>query len=202
MTGSGKTRVLKELKRKGQQVIDLEELAEHQGSSYGSMGRTTQPSQEHFENLMSLELAAVDNTSPLWLEDESLTIGKRFIPNGIWHQMREATVIKMVVPLEERISSLAAEYGCLDHNFLIESTERIGKRLGPVQTRDAITAIRENRIPDFVKQVLVYYDKTYGAGQSKRLPTSLHAVECAGADAVKNADLILDYYHSLQLSPA
>ncbi|NEU09965.1 tRNA 2-selenouridine(34) synthase MnmH [Flavihumibacter sp. R14] len=202
MTGSGKTRVLNELKRKGQQVVDLEKLAEHQGSSYGSMGRTSQPSQEHFENLMATELAMVDKNVPLWLEDESLTIGKRFIPNGIWHQMRETTVIKMVVPLEERVSSLAAEYGCLDHNFLIESTERIGKRLGPVQTRDAITAIKENRIPDFVRQVLVYYDKTYGTGQSKRIPASIHAVECTGTDAAKNANIVLNYYKNLQLSPA
>jgi tRNA 2-selenouridine synthase len=198
MTGSGKTRVLKELKRKGQQIIDLEELAEHQGSSYGSMGKTTQPSQEHFENLLATELASIDKSIPLWLEDESLTIGKRFIPNGLWHQMREANVMKMVVPVEDRIGFLADEYGSLDKNFLIESTERIGKRLGPVQTRDAVRAIRENRIPDFVKEVLVYYDKSYAAGQNKRVPATVHQIECTGTDTIKNADTILKYYNTLQ----
>ena len=202
MTGSGKTRVLRELKRKGQQVIDLEELAEHQGSSYGSMGKTTQPSQEYFENLLATELDAIDNTAPLWLEDESLTIGKRFIPNGLWHQMRQATVMKMVVPVDERISFLTDEYGSLDRDFLVESTERIGKRLGPLQTRNAVTAIRENRIPDFVKEVLVYYDKSYGVGQNKRTPASIHSIECTDTDAIKNADTILNYYNTLQLSPA
>lgn len=202
MTGSGKTRVLKELKKQGQQVIDLEDLADHQGSSYGSMGKEVQPSQEHFENVLATELDTVDHISPLWLEDESLTIGRRFIPNGIWHQMREAPVVKMVVPATERIKFLAEEYGGLNPDFLVESTERIGKRLGPEQTRDAILAIRENRMQDFVKQVLVYYDKTYAAGQSKRSPASVYSIECPETEPVKNAAVILNYYQSLQLSPA
>lgn len=202
MTGSGKTKVLTELKRNGQQVIDLEELAQHQGSSYGSMGKSVQPSQEHFENLLATELEMVDNTIPLWLEDESLTIGKRFIPNGLWHQMREATVMKMVVPVDERINYLAGEYGPLERDFLIESTERIGKRLGPEQTRDAVTALREGRIHDFVRKVLVYYDKSYGTGQSKRVLSSVHSIECLDTDPVRNAHTILNYYNALQLSPA
>jgi tRNA 2-selenouridine synthase len=165
------------------------------------MGKETQPSQEYFENLFATELDAIDNKVPLWLEDESLTIGKRFIPNGIWHQMRVATVLKMVVPTEKRIQFLAQEYGGLDPEFLVSSTERIGKRLGPVQTRDAVTAIRENRMPDFVKQVLIYYDKTYGSGQSKRVPASLHSIECPDTDEIKNAEIILEFYNQLQLSP-
>ncbi|HUH32629.1 MAG TPA: tRNA 2-selenouridine(34) synthase MnmH [Daejeonella sp.] len=202
MTGSGKTRVLKELRTKGQQVIDLEALADHQGSTYGSMGKELQPSQEYFENSLAIELDTIDNTTPLWLEDESLTIGKRSIPNGIWHQMRQAPVIKMVVPLAERIKFLTEEYGCLNPEFLIESTQRIGKRLGPEQTRDAIVAIQENRMSDFVKQVLTYYDKTYEGGQSKRTPSSIHPVDCADTNPVGNATLILSYFNSLQLSPA
>jgi tRNA 2-selenouridine synthase len=200
MTGSGKTRVLGELKRKEQQVIDLERLAEHQGSSYGSMGKETQPSQEYFENLFATELE--DHSKPLWLEDESLTIGKRVIPNGIWCQMREAIVLKMMVPAGQRIQFLTEEYGCLDPNFLVASTERIGKRLGPVQTRDAITAIRENRMSDFVKQVLIYYDKTYGAGQGKRAPASVHSIECPDTNTITNAELVLNFYLKMQLSPA
>lgn len=202
MTGSGKTLVLRELKKQGQQVIDLEDLADHQGSSYGSMGKDVQPSQECFENLLATRLAAIDCTAPLWLEDESLTIGKRFIPNGIWHQMREAPVVKMVVPADERVKFLAEEYGQLNPDFLVESTERIGKRLGPVQTRDAILAIRENRMQDFVKTVLVYYDKTYGGGQSKRNPESVYSIECLETEPVANATAILNYYRSLQFNPA
>lgn len=196
MTGSGKTQILQELKKCGEQVIDLEELAQHQGSSYGSMGKLVQPTQEHFENLLATQLNTIDKSKPVWLEDESITIGKRFIPNPLWHQMRNARVIKMKVTAEKRVQFLASGYGKLDKNFLIECTQRIAKRLGPEQTRDAILAIKEDRMADFIKLVLVYYDKTYRTGQSKRDPLTIYEVDCTGTDAGINSKLILDYIKS------
>ncbi|WP_081674995.1 tRNA 2-selenouridine(34) synthase MnmH [Daejeonella oryzae] len=193
MTGSGKTQVLHELKKQNQQVIDLEDLAQHQGSSFGSMGRLIQPSQEHFENMLAAELHKIDKSRPLWLEDESLTIGKRFIPNPIFHQMRIAPVLKMLLPVSERIDFLVQEYGKLDKDFLIDCTVRIGKRLGPEQTRDAVLAIQENRMADFIKIVLVYYDKTYASGQGKRMMESIYEIECQTINAVENASILLNY---------
>src|SRR5487761_2352825 len=55
-TGSGKTGVLQEMKRKGNKVIDLEGLASHKGSAFGSLGEKPQPGQEMFENLLAIEL--------------------------------------------------------------------------------------------------------------------------------------------------
>ncbi|MBC7744193.1 MAG: tRNA 2-selenouridine(34) synthase MnmH [Flavobacterium sp.] len=200
MTGSGKTQVLKELKIKKQQVVDLEALADHQGSSYGSMGKTSQPSQEYFENLLAVELHSVNNNQTVWLEDESLTIGKRFIPTGIWQQMRIASVLKMIVPAEERIEFLAKEYGELNQQFLIESTQRIAKRLGPEQTRHAVEAINDNRIVDFVRQVLVYYDKTYALGLNKRDPKTIIPLYCDGTEPLTNATMVLNHFKMMQPS--
>jgi tRNA 2-selenouridine synthase len=56
MTGSGKTKILQELKAAGQQVIDLEDIAQHQGSSYGTMNKIVQPTQEQFENNLGSQL--------------------------------------------------------------------------------------------------------------------------------------------------
>ncbi len=42
-TGSGKTFVLHEMKRNGEAVIDLERLANHKGSAFGSLGEASQP---------------------------------------------------------------------------------------------------------------------------------------------------------------
>lgn len=200
MTGSGKTKTLNQLKEHSQQVIDLEDLAQHQGSSYGSMGQLIQPSQEQFENLLAIELNKIDKNYPLWLEDESLSIGRCFIPNPIFHQMRQAPVMKITVPFQERVDFLVKEYGVLDKEFLIESTLRIGKRLGPEQTRDAILAIRENRMDDFIKIVLVYYDKTYANGQGKREKESIHIIECSNTDAKENCRLLLDYIKSSRMN--
>ena len=52
-TGSGKTIVIKELRRLGYPAIDLENLANHKGSAFGSEGEKPQPSQEMFENLIN-----------------------------------------------------------------------------------------------------------------------------------------------------
>src|SRR5947199_155554 len=46
LTGSGKTKILHQLRLLGEQVIDLEDIAQHQGSSYGTLNRLIQPSQE------------------------------------------------------------------------------------------------------------------------------------------------------------
>lgn len=196
MTGSGKTHILHELKGQEQQIIDLEGLAKHQGSSYGSMGHMVQPSQEHFENLLATELNRIDKTRPLWLEDESLSIGRCYIPNPLFHQMRDAPLMKVVVPFQERVDFLVKEYGTLDKEFLIESTLRIGKRLGPEQTRDAVTAIREDRMDIFIRIVLVYYDKTYTNGQGKRSAENVEIIECSNTEAQENCTLLLNYLKS------
>ena len=70
LTGSGKTQILHAIKDAGEQMIDLEDLAQHQGSSYGSMGKLVQPSQEQFENDLAFQLSLMDNSKLIWLEDE------------------------------------------------------------------------------------------------------------------------------------
>ncbi|RYE06659.1 MAG: tRNA 2-selenouridine(34) synthase MnmH, partial [Sphingobacteriaceae bacterium] len=92
MTGSGKTKILHQLKNLGEQVIDLEDLAQHQGSSYGTLGKLIQPTQEQFENNFALQLSTLNKNCRIWVEDESLTIGQRVIPNPFWHQMRNAVL--------------------------------------------------------------------------------------------------------------
>jgi tRNA 2-selenouridine synthase len=193
MTGSGKTRILRELAAKGEQIVDLEDLAQHQGSAYGSMNQLIQPTQEQFENDLAAKLNALDINRLIWLEDESLTIGNRCIPNALWRQMRSAEVIKIEVPAGQRIASLLREYGDLDRDFLIACTERIRKRLDPEQTKNAIVAITENRMADFMGMVLVYYDKTYRNGLSKRQPEQIHHLKLQGEDAKTDAGQILNY---------
>ena len=48
-TGTGKTEVLHLLKASGEQILDIEALANHKGSSFGALGMLPQSNQEHFE---------------------------------------------------------------------------------------------------------------------------------------------------------
>jgi len=191
MTGSGKTRILHELRGRGEQVIDLEELAQHQGSTYGSLGRLVQPSQEQFENNLAYQLTGLDRVRRIWVEDESLTIGRRMIPRTFWKGMQSAVLFDVQVPVDVRVRNLAAEYGILNPDFLVECTERIWKRLGPEQTKRAVVAIRENRMEDFVREVLVYYDKTYRTGVKGRDVSRVVPVPVRDGDVVRNAGLVL-----------
>src|ERR1044072_6559100 len=95
----------------GHQVIDLEDLAHHQGSSYGSMNKLVQPSQEQFENNLADRLKVIDLSRPIWIEDEIVNIGKCIIPNLLWHRLREAVLVDLTVPLEQRVTLLVEEYG-------------------------------------------------------------------------------------------
>jgi tRNA 2-selenouridine synthase len=197
-TGSGKTKLLHQLGVVGEQIVDLEELAQHQGSSYGTMNSMLQPTQEQFENNLAFQLHALDLSRQIWIEDESLTIGKRCIPKFLWDQMRSSLLINLEVPLELRMEILANEYGSLDKEFLIECTQRIRKRLGPEQTKLTILSINENRMLDFVRQVLVYYDKTYAAGLAKRDKRKISVLSLTDIDIIENANKLLEFVKGIQ----
>ena len=191
-TGSGKTKILHQMQLLGEQMIDLEEIAQHQGSSYGTMNKLVQPTQEQFENNLADQLAKLDKQRKIWIEDESLTIGKRFIPKPLWNQMEAARLIDIKVPDEQRVQTLVQEYGVLDKDFLVECTERIHKRLGPEQTKKAVAAIREGRMSEFIQLVLVYYDKTYRTGLSRRHASQVFPIALENNDLMQSARQILD----------
>lgn len=197
MTGSGKTRILQQLQNLDEQMIDLEELAQHQGSSFGTMNKMVQPTQEQFENNLACQLKDLDISRKIWVEDESHNIGKLSIPNPFWKQMTEAILIDLKVDLDQRVENLVKEYGQLDKEFLISCTERIHKRLGPVQTKNAIAAIKENRMEDFIRFVLVYYDKTYRTSLSKRQTDHILSLDIARLDPAVNASQILNFSNSI-----
>lgn len=168
-TGSGKTDILKELATLGEQVIDLEAIAHHKGSSYGAIGQAPQPSSEHFENLLYHPWSQLDPTRRLWLEDESRHIGTCFIPLGIWQQMREASEIIFVdVPKDIRIQRLVREYAGFGQEVLQQATERIKKRLGGQHYKAAIEALGLGDYAAVADISLNYYDKAYLYGIAQR----------------------------------
>lgn len=80
MTGTGKTEILQELRTLGEQVIDLEHIANHRGSAFGGIGQKDQPSTEQFENNLFEILSQMDKGKRTWVEDESRRIGIDYLP--------------------------------------------------------------------------------------------------------------------------
>jgi tRNA 2-selenouridine synthase len=187
-TGSGKTTVLHALAAQGEPVLDLEKLANHLGSSFGALGQPPQPTQEQFENDLAAALAALPDDRPIWVEDESRTIGGLGIPNEFFAQMQAAPLLVLEVPRKARVQYLAADYGRHDAGALASAVLRLRKRLGGLVTKEALGAIAENDMVRMVELVLAYYDKSYGYGLEGRkgLP-----VPATGTDAATNAALVL-----------
>ncbi|RZK23469.1 MAG: tRNA 2-selenouridine(34) synthase MnmH [Hymenobacter sp.] len=187
-TGSGKTAVLHALAAQGEPVLDLEGLANHQGSSFGGLGQPPQPTQEQFENDLAAALAALPADRPIWVEDESRSIGSLAIPGEFFAQMQAASLLVLDVPRAARVQYLAADYGRHDAGALASAVLRLRKRLGGLVTKEALGAIAENDMPRMVELVLAYYDKTYGYGLTER-PSAI--VAASSTDALANAALAL-----------
>lgn len=167
-TGTGKTETLGHLKLLGAQVIDLEALANHKGSSYGAIGELPQPSTEHFENLLWHALGQVDPTRPVWVEDESLMIGRTKIPDALFDAMRNTTLAFADMPIDQRADRLVKEYGRFGVEELAAATERIEKRMGPQHCKAALDALIAGDLRTTALLVLRYYDKAYAFGLDKR----------------------------------
>ena len=195
-TGSGKTEVIRELKRKGELVIDLEDMAKHKGSAFGNIGMPKQPTQEMFENILSGELRSLRygpknseqnslpqiilHHSPIWLEDESQRIGLVNLPNELWYTIRKSPIYFLDIPFEERLKHLVEEYGCLDQEKMIDAIVRIKERLGGLEAKKAIEYLNENNTIESFRILLKYYDKWYAKGLHNRenINSLLHLSNC------------------------
>lgn len=106
-TGSGKTLLLKCLENS----VDLEELANHRGSSFGAH-ISEQPTQSTFENRLAVALVRHRHRQKrcLVIEDEGRHVGKRFLPRDLACFFAVGSLVLLEVPLGQRIDAIAAEY--------------------------------------------------------------------------------------------
>ena len=160
-TGSGKTDLLLALEQRGVAVLDLEGLAHHRGSSFGNLGLPPQPSNEHYENRIAAVLDRRRRAPEIWVEAESVQVGRCRVPAGLWRQMQQAPLLEIRRPLEERLRQLVAVYGVQDPEELAEATRRIARRLGPQRTAAALEAIGRRDWSAACRQMLDYYDRCY-----------------------------------------
>jgi len=207
-TGSGKTLLIHELMKQNKTVVDLEGLAHHKGSAFGAVDNEPQPSQEMFENFLAQALvqAAVNhehcekttqnqppNDRCIWLEDESQRIGNLQIPLPMWYNMRKAPVFFIDVPFEERLNYITDDYGKKSKEYLKEAILRIQKRLGGLETKNALAFLDVDNYNACFRILLSYYDKWYQKGLYNRENISglLHKIPCTGVDTAINTQKLL-----------
>ncbi len=196
-TGSGKTLMLYELERMGAQIIDLEGLANHKGSSFGALGMPEQPTTQQFENELAWVLHTTDPNRPLWVEDESRMVGRCAIPHEFWKRMKRAPVVAVDVPTQRRVDLLVDAYGEADPEELSAAFERISKRLGGRDTTRAREAVARGDLAEAAEIGLCYYDKAYEYGLSKRADGQTLDVSIAeGMTAAEAAAHVLEAWRA------
>jgi tRNA 2-selenouridine synthase len=196
-TGSGKTSLLNDLAAHGEQVVDLEKLANHKGSAFGGLGKEGQPSNEMFENLLFEELRKLDTDKPVWVENESRSIGRAMIPKDLFDQMRKASVIEIDPGYDSRFNRIKEEYGSFSVDLLADSTTRIIKRLGPNNMKKALDHLNSGNFDEWLKIVLSYYDKLYEHSSSQRDPSTVKKVRIDPNNSSKSVELILNKAYSI-----
>jgi len=179
-TGSGKSEVLRELKRQGEQVIDLEMLAHHKGSAFGNLMMPAQPTTEQFQNNLFEEILQMDLRKRIWIEDESISIGKIYLPAAFWKTMNQSPVVNISVHKDIRISRLVNEYGAADRDQFLLAMTQITKRLGGQHFKAAKEKLLQEDMAATIDILLTYYDKAYLAGMEKRKNSLLASVDWSG----------------------
>jgi tRNA 2-selenouridine synthase len=168
LTGSGKTAMLHDLAAQGEQVIDLEGLACHRGSAFGSIGQLPQPTVEQFENNLFAVWRGLSQEETVWVEDEGKSIGRIFLPEPLWDQMTDAPAVFLDVGLPARARFLLKEYGHFDQSELAASVAKLRKRLGGDRCDTAMELLEANDLQALTELLLEYYDKSYYHAQAKR----------------------------------
>jgi tRNA 2-selenouridine synthase len=191
-TGSGKTAILHHLSLLGQQVIDLEGLANHKGSAFGALGELDQPSTEQFENELCKDILPLDTKRVTWIEDESRNVGRCVIPGELYFRMKETEIVFLDISREQRARHLVGDYAKYEQEALRACVLKIEKRLGGDRTKEALEAIDREDFYQTAMITLHYYDKAYMYSLEKN-HERYRILSSLDVDPVVNAELLIEY---------
>ena len=198
-TGSGKTIILHELKKQGEQILDLEKRANHKGSAFGALGLSEQPTTAQFQNLLHHDLLQLDLSKRIWIESESLSIGKVYLPETLWESMNNSHVVEISLDKSIRAKRIVKEYGHFDIELLATSIEKIKNRFGGDRTQKSLELLKEQKLFDVTMLLLDYYDKAYTFSKHKYKKKETGIYKSDTGDPAKNAAEIIKLANKLNL---
>ena len=156
-TGCGKSELLQLL----HPSIDLEALANHLGSSFGSI-KGDQPSQKAFENSLCEILCKIDSNAYIFIEAESKRMGKCTVPSLLHERMLQGYRIEVTAPLVQRVQRILKDYEIITPAFFNQSMQMIAPYIKKSVKEEAIRAYEEANLAKVAKILLIeYYDLVY-----------------------------------------
>jgi len=162
-TGTAKTKVLNLIEKRNGQTIDLESLANHKGSVFGSQGQK-QPSQKLFETLIYDKLVNLKTNEPIFVEAESNKIGNLHIPKEFWKLMKSAPQIELSATVEKRAKFLVEEYSEIttDLDLLKKQITSLSTIAGHKVVESWLQMAKNKEFYELVKQLMEkHYDPRY-----------------------------------------
>ncbi len=167
-TGSGKTRLLRSLRTRGFQVLDLENIAGHNGSAFGGQLRKSHSiSQKEFRDILLLELALFNTNLPIITEWKGKNLGSLKIPDFIYSRQITAPKILIARNKKYRIIELMKVYKYLQVEDLYQALFSLRPKFEEEDFLLALAALKERNKPKFVAIMLNYYDSSAAYRQSQ-----------------------------------
>ena len=185
-TGSGKTVVLHRLAERGEQVIDLEGLANHRGSAFGAEANRDQPSQKAFETGLWTAMEGFDADRPVFIEAESALIGRRRVPAPLWDAMKAAPRVEVRVPAKARAAHTLETYPDMiaDLDRVAEALDRLIPLHGKAQVAEWRTLAEAGDFHAFAEALIAgHYDPAYIRARKRRRGGPAAVIEAARLDA-------------------
>lgn len=156
-TGSGKTHLIKKLNH----FIDLEALANHQGSTFGLINGA-QPSIKSFQNNLAFILKNLDPTKNYVIEGESKKIGNIVLPCALYECMKEGICVQINTDISLRVKRILSEYKNIDKEYFFACMNKIKPFLSKKLYMQIIEKYNSHALEDVAKMLLEnYYDKVY-----------------------------------------
>lgn len=166
-TGVGKTNILKVIRDKGLNVLDLEGCANHRGSVLGGVGLGEQNSQKMFESLI-YESLDKRNSNTVFVEGESKKIGRVMIPTYIYKKMKNGININIKASMEKRVGNILKDYVHNTDDELIESLNHLRYHMSNNDIDRFIQLINQGKYEIVIEELMrSYYDPLY-RGRDRR----------------------------------
>tara|TARA_B100001057_G_scaffold49342_2_gene43986 strand:- start:122 stop:1186 length:1065 start_codon:yes stop_codon:yes gene_type:complete len=165
-TGTTKTKILNLIEERNGQTIDLESLANHKGSVFGSQGQK-QPSQKFFETLIYEKLINLKPVEPIFVEAESNKIGNLHIPKEFWKLMKNSPQIELSAAIELRAQFLVQEYSEIttDIELLEKQITSLSTIAGQKVIESWLKMAKNKEFVQLAKELMEqHYDPRYNRG--------------------------------------
>ncbi|TDX53152.1 tRNA 2-selenouridine(34) synthase MnmH [Orenia marismortui] len=178
-TGVGKTELLYRLEAAGIPIIDLEGLANHRGSAFGSMGLGQPTNPKMFDSLLWEKLQELEGKSIIAIEAESKRVGISVVPEFLLEAIANGVHILIQRSLSSRVKLIIDEYkGSYEEDYqslidqAVESISAIQKHIikktGKKNYERLINLCQDGELEKVVSFILKnYYDPLYQYSQDK-----------------------------------